>query len=69
MNTEQATFFIWRDWVVSFDGEYKENRCQATHKDYDGAPINSFEGAADDRFVWGPDWPSVREQIVELEQS
>ena len=59
--------YYWRDWIVSFAGEYKENRVQAVHKDYDGAPVDSFGPPADNRFVWGPDWPSVREQIYELE--
>jgi hypothetical protein len=68
-DSKTTTPFIWRNWVVSFDGDYAENLCQAIHIHYDGAPIDSFGPPADNRFVWGPDWPTVRQQIIELEES
>ena len=65
----EATPENFEDWVVRLSG-YTDRpfKWEITHKDYDGAPINSFEGPADSRHFYGPTLVDVWQQAIDYEE-
>ena len=58
----------WEDWAPRRTGYTdKEFRWEITHKDYDGAPIHSFDGPADGRYFMGYSLADVWQQAMEYE--
>ena len=59
----------WDDYLVSFDPSLpKSFQWSLTHKDYDGAPIDSFGPPADGRFFMGPSIKDVYQQAIEYNE-
>jgi hypothetical protein len=59
----------YEDYEVGYDsGAPKAFAWSVTHKDYDGAPIHSFGGPADQRHFIGPSLKDVWEQVIEYNE-
>lgn len=65
----EATPEDWEDYHLDYNpGAPKEFNWSLTHKDYDGAPIDSFGPPADNRFFIGPTIEDVYQQAIEYNE-